>query len=57
MSKRVLAIVSSTSQFQRLVGKMQAEIVFLRDETKNKNKIISNYWEILTNHKSLLQRK
>ena len=33
---------SSTSQFERLVYNMEAEIVFLRDEIKNKNKFLNN---------------
>ena len=33
---------SSTSQFERLVCNMEAEVVFLRDETENKNKFINN---------------
>ena len=33
---------SSTSQFERLVYNMEAEIVFLRDEIESKNKIINN---------------
>ena len=32
----------NTSQFERLVGNMELEIVFLRDKIKNKNKIINN---------------
>ena len=43
--KKNLENSSSNSQFECLVGNMEAEIAFLRDEIKNKNKIINNLLE------------
>ena len=44
---------SSNSQFECLVGNMEAEIVFLRDEIKNKNKIINNLLKNFSKPQSL----